>query len=66
VFDQIDRVYYERRAREARERASASIDPAVAQIHLAVAEDYQRKAEALAARCSNEADMQIRGVEAAA
>jgi hypothetical protein len=44
MFDEIDQRYFERRARESRLREQAARDITIAQVHRAVAEEYERKA----------------------
>jgi hypothetical protein len=45
MFDDIDRAYYSRRAREARERAESAAQPSIANLHRRFAEEYERKAK---------------------
>jgi hypothetical protein len=48
MFDSIDRAYYIRRAREARERAEQAMQSSIAKLHLQFAAEYERKAQACA------------------
>lgn len=44
MFDEIDRVYYEQRAREERRRANASSDRSAMRTHIEMAAEYERRA----------------------
>jgi hypothetical protein len=44
MFDEQDRAYFARRAKDAREKADAAIDPAVKRVHQELAEEYERRA----------------------
>lgn len=44
MFDEIDRAYFAKRAREAREKADQVADPAIKRVHLNMAEEYGRRA----------------------
>jgi hypothetical protein len=46
MFDEIDRTYYSRRAREAHERAERAGQPSIAKLHLRLGDEYEGKAEA--------------------
>lgn len=48
MFDEIDLAFYERRAREEREREHATKDPCSASAHRELAEEYECKIRALA------------------
>jgi hypothetical protein len=48
MFDEIDLAFYERRAREERERERATTDASSASAHRALAEEYECKIRALA------------------
>ena len=47
MFDEVDRRYFEGRARESRERAQAARLSSIAEIHRNFAEEYERKAAAV-------------------
>jgi len=47
MFDEIDLAFYERRAREERERERATTDLASQKVHRELAEEYESKARAL-------------------
>ena len=48
MFDEIDLAFYERRAREERERERMTTDPVSQKVHRELAEEYECKARALA------------------
>ena len=45
MFDQIDRLYFEMRAKEEREKERCATSPSVALTHRMLAVEYERKAE---------------------
>lgn len=45
MFDQIDRLYFEMRAKEEREKERSASSPSVALTHRMLAQEYERKAE---------------------
>ena len=47
MFDEIDLAFYERRAREERERERSTRDRASQKVHRELAEEYECKARAL-------------------
>jgi len=45
MFDEQDRAYFAQRAKDARAKADAAIDPAVKRIHQELADEYERRAQ---------------------